>query len=288
MKNSQKGFAALILIIILAIVAVGGGVYYKHQKDKQSKPIEIGAQATTTDQVSGWKTYTNTKYGFSFQYPTDWRLLTDDSNSTIVIASGDAIGADVTVVVADRGVPQKNETKVDDTSDTKNFGSSGVLVFKGGSEGYNWKRYYVPSKKLNFYFNYSADHQKEAQVIEGDILKTLTFTKSSKTQPNSISIITPKAGSILSPGHNFRIAWNPTSTKVNVLLEVFDKDGNKIGEPQYLAQGIDNSGSYDWVPSATLSLNSKYKIKITKANSLNFNSSDEGESEFFTLSSNIY
>ena len=30
---------------------------------------------TATDQTAGWKTYTNTQYGFSFQYPSDWEAV---------------------------------------------------------------------------------------------------------------------------------------------------------------------------------------------------------------------
>ncbi|MEK7109395.1 MAG: PsbP-related protein [Patescibacteria group bacterium] len=33
---------------------------------------ESSQPATTTDETAGWKTYTDTNYGFSFKYPTDW------------------------------------------------------------------------------------------------------------------------------------------------------------------------------------------------------------------------
>ncbi len=74
MKQAQKGYFGLILLIILA-VAIGGGAYYF---SKQNKSIDQG-QVSSTDSTSNWETYTNEKYGFSFKYPAD--ILKDNSSS---------------------------------------------------------------------------------------------------------------------------------------------------------------------------------------------------------------
>lgn len=87
MKLMQKGFAPiLILVEILVIMAVAGGVYYfaKFQSVKpqnslvsQTSQPTINPQPTqTSNETVSWKTYTNTKYGFTFRYPPFWDLET--------------------------------------------------------------------------------------------------------------------------------------------------------------------------------------------------------------------
>jgi hypothetical protein len=48
------------------------------------------SQSTTTTSTTGWKTYSNTQYGFSFQYPSDWKLTDNPTNKTVTIATNDA------------------------------------------------------------------------------------------------------------------------------------------------------------------------------------------------------
>ncbi|MEK7585611.1 MAG: hypothetical protein AAB455_03825 [Patescibacteria group bacterium] len=72
----NKGFSAIILIIILAVV-VGGG--YGVWKNRVEVPEPTGGSPTSTTPsplgrgsggVEGWKTYRNDEYGFEFKYPT--------------------------------------------------------------------------------------------------------------------------------------------------------------------------------------------------------------------------
>jgi hypothetical protein len=64
MKNKQRGFIVPFLITIIAIIAVGGGLYYTQSKQKASRN-------NTYNETSSWKTYKNDKYGFKFMYPAD-------------------------------------------------------------------------------------------------------------------------------------------------------------------------------------------------------------------------
>lgn len=50
MKNSQKGFAPLILLVIIAVVGVGGGAYYYSEK-KEQKTVEP-VPVTTVETVA--------------------------------------------------------------------------------------------------------------------------------------------------------------------------------------------------------------------------------------------
>lgn len=69
MKN-QKGSAVIWIIIIIAILIIAGGIYFYSQPK----------QSATAD----WQTYTNSQYGFSFQYPATTTLnFTDLPNEGI-------------------------------------------------------------------------------------------------------------------------------------------------------------------------------------------------------------
>ncbi|MFA5942188.1 MAG: hypothetical protein WC798_00735 [Candidatus Paceibacterota bacterium] len=103
MKNSQKGFIAPLLIIIIAVLAIGAGVYYYSSKNgpsntngslnsNQTPPITTDnsvnnnvstqnpvvqpptspANNSSGETTTGWKTYSNAQFNFSFKYPPDW------------------------------------------------------------------------------------------------------------------------------------------------------------------------------------------------------------------------
>ena len=91
MNKSSKGFAHLFVIIILALVTVAGIGYYAY-KNGQVRLTPQQAQPSptpTTDQVANqvtngdlanWKTYRNTKYAFSFEYPPNLYLRKDSTH----------------------------------------------------------------------------------------------------------------------------------------------------------------------------------------------------------------
>jgi hypothetical protein len=76
--HHQKGFANLILVgIVLVLIAVGGYFLWS-KKAKAPVVAQTNTPVTSTPTQAGdmanWKTYTNTQYGFEFQYPADWNL----------------------------------------------------------------------------------------------------------------------------------------------------------------------------------------------------------------------
>ena len=90
---NQKGIASVAIAIILALF-IGGGVFYAVQQEKVEKQnndkavTDLLEQAKNspkleekdkTDETVGWKTYTNTQYGFEMQYPPHFTLK-DESN----------------------------------------------------------------------------------------------------------------------------------------------------------------------------------------------------------------
>ena len=88
----QKGVGVIYILVGVLILAAIGGAYYlgKSSTPKPSTPVvsqtpkptpsstldtnpaPTGAGETVyteSDRSANWKTYTNTKYGFSFKYP---------------------------------------------------------------------------------------------------------------------------------------------------------------------------------------------------------------------------
>ena len=104
-----------ILAVILVLVLIGCVAYlsYTLGKDAGKKEVEkpnvsastitqqtdmttetqTSITTTTTSPYDGWNTYENDKYGYSFKYPADWELNTDeadyDENAMVQITKGE-------------------------------------------------------------------------------------------------------------------------------------------------------------------------------------------------------
>lgn len=79
--TAQKGLVPIIILLgILILVGVAGGAYYLGYSGK-SEPTKVVSQlqptsqptsvqqATTSADISNWKTYNDDRYNFTFQYP---------------------------------------------------------------------------------------------------------------------------------------------------------------------------------------------------------------------------
>ena len=93
----------IVIVIVVTLAVVGGGTYYymnqkleNEKSDLQSQINELNKQiedlqATqttaptdsdtdeTADETAGWKTYTNSKYGFSLDIPNNYSVLEEQS-----------------------------------------------------------------------------------------------------------------------------------------------------------------------------------------------------------------
>lgn len=77
MNKFDKGVASLIAIIIIVVVAlIAGGVAYYYITKVQQKPV--------ADQTAGWKTYTNSEYGFEIKYPDSMSPIVDNYSPKII------------------------------------------------------------------------------------------------------------------------------------------------------------------------------------------------------------
>ncbi|MFZ2149793.1 MAG: hypothetical protein WAV15_01380 [Minisyncoccia bacterium] len=63
---NKKSFGVIIGVFAVGLILVGG--YLAWAKKEKAEPI---VPETLQVDVSNWKTYVNTEYGFEFKYPTD-------------------------------------------------------------------------------------------------------------------------------------------------------------------------------------------------------------------------
>ena len=100
-SHSQTGFGlieSLVMVVVIAIIAVGGWAVYKHYHKATTKnntavskttaiPKTTGTQSTNP--YAGWKIATSTRAKFSIKYPTNWiysaAVGTNDSVEHITI-----------------------------------------------------------------------------------------------------------------------------------------------------------------------------------------------------------
>lgn len=100
----QHGFVPMLIIIILAVAALGGYFVYQRSLTSLTSPTpkactqeaklcpdgsSVGrtgptcefSPCPTPDETANWKTYTNTKYRYSIKYPPSWSLVELSSES---------------------------------------------------------------------------------------------------------------------------------------------------------------------------------------------------------------
>ena len=94
--QNQRGFAHIVLILIIAAVLIGGG-YYLYTKQNRSvtvspTPTASGkvsatpspSMSATPNSTAGWKTYTNTELGISIEYPANWPVVESNPKETLI------------------------------------------------------------------------------------------------------------------------------------------------------------------------------------------------------------
>lgn len=77
--KTTKGFISPLLLALIAILLIGGGAFVYVQTKNQGNQVVVGTVTspqsistaqTSSSQTANWKTYINSQYKFTFQYPT--------------------------------------------------------------------------------------------------------------------------------------------------------------------------------------------------------------------------
>src|SRR5215208_1286012 len=97
----QKGSALVIVILILAaVIATGAGAWYYLSKKNSTQILDVLAEPNTRattqpptqqletprqlsqDIYANWRAYRNKKYGFEFNYPNNWKLVSEEQDTS--------------------------------------------------------------------------------------------------------------------------------------------------------------------------------------------------------------
>ncbi len=129
----------------------------------------------------------------------------------------------------------------------------------------------------------------ESQInIDHNATIDSTYSRSVKS---SMTVVTPNGGEKVIGNKGYIISWKNIDAplKVNILLEKYSQEGTPIDSiTNYIAEAIDNSGSYLWIPSNDLASNVQYKIKITSAGGTNSGAGPVDSSDgYFTVSNSV-
>jgi len=76
-------------IIIVAAVILIGAIYLWQSKTDQYLVLKITPTSIPQSQTIGWKTYANSEYGFSFEYPSDWNFHATPAGASVLTKQHD-------------------------------------------------------------------------------------------------------------------------------------------------------------------------------------------------------
>ncbi|MDX9738808.1 MAG: PsbP-related protein [Candidatus Dojkabacteria bacterium] len=104
-KSPKKNSLALVLLLIIFIIGgltltylfLDGQKYIDELLGKEVQTVEEEETASDDnkiDEYADWQVYTNTKYGISFKYPSDWEVEISDNDSIIAHAMNEKEGTE--------------------------------------------------------------------------------------------------------------------------------------------------------------------------------------------------
>ncbi len=176
MKNKQ-GFAPAAIVIVLAVLVIGGYFVWKNQTVTPPSALPEGEGTPASplggglEGVEGWKTYRNDEYGFEFKYPTRW--------CAVDLEEGQRPSEDITCV--DGGIYVVKNTKGMGGYDRriisgKTAGDTGRTQV--GSEMTRALFFTDPPLTVSMWYKLSVfDQENEQLEVMNRILSTFRFTE---------------------------------------------------------------------------------------------------------------
>lgn len=89
---TKKGFTVIEGVVIVALILVVVGIVSMSKKKTGSTttiPAATNSVTPNIDETADWKTYTNTKYGYSFKYPNSWNFMESPDKTRVIATPGD-------------------------------------------------------------------------------------------------------------------------------------------------------------------------------------------------------
>jgi len=91
---NKKFIVTFVILILLGTGAYAGLWYWQNQQLTQEVVPTFTPRANAT---AGWKTYTNTQYGFEMQIPNDWSVV--EGNDSLIFKSQKTIAAEAQNII---------------------------------------------------------------------------------------------------------------------------------------------------------------------------------------------
>lgn len=236
MKNTQKGFIIPLLIVVIAVLAIGAGVYvFEQGKTKQveqqsttnNQTIPTSTSQATTpsaNQYAEWKTYSNTVYHYSIKYPNNWFVNTQYSNQDFTPrgpAPHDYIGGDTSI-------SNYSQAQIDQYQKT-----NGELAYPTDYTVVSWMFWKTQTQSNLDSTPVDVDSFKKENVVINGVpgVKTTTLGQrgiGGATKPNSVGINFKLNGESVNIGYGFDSS-NANVTKIaDQIISSFTLDTSKI------------------------------------------------------------
>jgi len=186
----RRGFAALVVALIIVIVLVGaGGIwYYKMHRFSQATvqntdstaqaPQFAGTISTSDISISNWKTYQNNQLGYMVKYPPSWSLSEKNNFAYFTLPSdtdpnpGKGGIPATTVIPVSISITTSSYTNL---TDYRNDIDSSV---SSDDDNANWTDLGLEQISGNIFFKYSWMHQAQETayaIVDNDEVLTIAF-----------------------------------------------------------------------------------------------------------------
>ncbi len=273
MKNLQRGFVVPILIVIIALLVIGGGVYiYENEK------VEVPVVADNTTQQSSQAQQTNNRQNsaiiktnpVSSAVPDKSSLTVSSPNGQEVWVNGSKQIIRWTSEGSDASQPVNIFLERKSPNDTQFWNIDMIATNQPGSGSYTWT---VSSKDTTG--NIVANAQYKI-LIGRNIAKGLGpvdesddyFLISTPIAQPSITVLYPNYGEVLNNGGRDNIAtvrWTTSNFgNMNVTIGLLSKNGDWI---KTIASDVPNTGNFNWRTDPTIA-SGEYKISVTSSQSI--------------------
>ncbi len=87
----QSGLAPILIILLVAILGIGGYFAYKSSLKTAPAPVVNSTPSSSTNPIStssaetaNWKTYTSSKFKYTFKYSNDWNVVQSNEDATLL------------------------------------------------------------------------------------------------------------------------------------------------------------------------------------------------------------